>query len=356
VALVHDEIGGETGMGRVARFIATTVLERDWELVVVASHVDTDLAAQARVVRVAFRHGLPALAGQVGWATAAARRVRDQRCDVVHVHSPQLIAVGDVMTCHHLLRPAHDHGVDPGGGRATGRLRDGQAWMRRSLDDRWYRGRRSRTRMTFVSEFLRDQFIAYYGQPHDGTVTPPPAPPWRPVSTDERAAARRHFGISGERVVVGYLGGDDLRKGIAAVRALDADAQDLELLVAGPRSEHLQLRGGHAVGFQPPDRVIAASDVVLAPALFDAAPVAVLQPLARGVPVVVGAATGWAPAVARHGAGTVWRPGHDLAELVRAAAAVPPSACRAFVEEISAEQVAERLLGVYRRAAPGLDR
>jgi glycosyltransferase involved in cell wall biosynthesis len=349
LVLVHDEIGGETGMGRVARWLATTVLEAGWSLTAVGSRIDDDIAEQAKIITVHFRRDIPAIASHVMWAAAAARRTPHPPGAVIHVHSPQLIPIADVMTCHHLLHPAHDHGVNPGGTRATSWLRRGQAWARRALDDRLYQRRTPTTRLTFVSEFLRDQFTQYYGEPFDGTVLPPSAPSWRPVTAEERRAARERFGLDEARLTVGYLGGDDPRKGIDAVRSLDARSPEVELIVAGPRSEHVQLVHGHAVGFQPPDAVIAASDVVLAPALFDAAPVAVLQPLARGIPVVVGAATGWAPAVRRHGAGEVWDSQADLAALVRKAASSDTRGCRALIEEVSAARVRERLFDVYGR-------
>ena len=355
VVLVHDEIGGATGMGRVTRFVATTVLDQGWGLTVVASRIDDDVAAEARVVRVRFDRRLPAIAGQVAWAVAARRQLREHRGDLVHVHSPQLISVADLMTCHHMMRPAYDHGVLPGGAGVNRGLHAGHEWARRSLDHRAYVRRKPETRITFVSEFLKEQFSRYYGEPFDGSVIPPPAPAWRPVTHAERAEARHLFGVSGDRVIVGYLGGDDPRKGIGAVRTLDREAEDMEILVAGPRGERVALERGHAVGFQMPDHVIAASDVVVAPALFDAAPVAVLQSIARGVPVVVGAATGWARAVEHHCAGAVWYPGEDLASAVRAAASAGSDGCQTLAEEIGVQQVRARLLEVYRRAIPRLN-
>ena len=65
----------------------------------------------------------------------------------------------------------------------------------------------------------------------------------------------------------------------------------LEVLVAGPRLDGVVVPGGHVLGYVDPDQVIEASDVLLAPALFEAAGVAVGQALSRGVPVVVGPRT-----------------------------------------------------------------
>ena len=122
-----------------------------------------------------------------------------------------------------------------------------------------------------------------------------------------------------------------------------------EVLVAGPRLDGVVVPGGHVLGYVDPDQVIEASDVLLAPALFEAAGVAVGQALSRGVPVVVGPANGWAGPVARHGAGVVLGDLGALRDAVAEAAKVGPEACRAAAAEVSEDRQAVELLNLYER-------
>jgi glycosyltransferase involved in cell wall biosynthesis len=149
--------------------------------------------------------------------------------------------------------------------------------------------------------------------------------------------------------VVGFLGGDDQRKGVHAVQAL-AGVQGIELVVGGHGSDRLRWPGATNVGFVDVDTFLPACDVMVAPALFDAAPTAVTQALARGIPVVVGRASGWAEPMARAGAGAVWDGRTPLLDAVHRAAGTPSAACRAITETYSAASQGERLLKVYERA------
>ena len=323
LVLVHDKIGGSTGMGWVAAFAAQTASDAGWRVRLVASEFAP-----------AFR----------------------ERCEVTRVLRParppqvrqDLVWFADVMTCHHLAFSAHQHGV-----RASGTGIG--AWARRAhlgtligFDEIFYRSRPARTRITFVSEFLREQFRDRYGEPTDGSITAPPSPPWRPVADDERVVARARYGVRGTGLVVGYVGGDDQRKGVHIVRQL-AGGEGIELLLGGPDADRLSWPATTNVGFVDVDAFLPACDVVVAPALFDAAPTAVTQALARGVPIVVGRASGWAAPIARAGAGVVWDGRAPLLDAVREAARAPQDACRSVTDTYSASRQGARLLDVYER-------
>jgi glycosyltransferase involved in cell wall biosynthesis len=253
------------------------------------------------------------------------------------------------MTCHHLARSASEHGVPARGHGIRGGVREAEERTRLAVDDLCYRRRHPATIMAFVSELLREEFAELYGPPHVGEVLFPPAPAFRQVTAEERSQRRSSLGLSGERLVVGYLGGDDPRKGFADVLSL-AGEQDIDLVLAGPHLERTVIDGATVVGYVEPDRVIAASDVVVAPALFEAAGLVVGQALSRGVPVVVRPANGWASAVARSGAGVVWDGAGPLRDAIRAAGRCTPESCRAAAGEVSEERQAQRLLSLYQRA------
>ena len=124
-------------------------------------------------------------------------------------------------------------------------------------------------------------------------------------------------------------------KGYRDVLSLQSEP-DLHVLFAGPRSERVLVRGRPGIGFVEVGPFLSACDVLAAPASFDPAPVAVLQGLSRGVPVVTTSASGWAKAIARHGCGVVWTSGQaPLAQACRRASAASPDGARALIAEVA---------------------
>ena len=348
--LVHDRIGGSTGMGRFVGWMAGVALEANLQVTLVAAAVAPELKSDCRLVTVRAMRRLPAVADSFSWCLAAARAMEPIDADVTHVHLAPLLNHGTLMTCHHLARATSRRGMREFGRGPRRALRELQAGLKRQLDDRSYGRRRADVRLSFVSELLRDEFRLLYGEPRDGAILFPPTPAFRGVEPLERARARRRLGLAGDKLVAGYLGGNDPRKGFAHVVALAA-AGNVDVLVAGPNLESGHAPGGHVLGYVDPDDVIEAADVLLAPALFEAAGIVVGQALARGVPVVVGRANGWAGPVARHGAGVVWEGERDLEEAVLHAGRADPEACRAAAAEVSEQRQAVRLLELYERCS-----
>jgi glycosyltransferase involved in cell wall biosynthesis len=347
VALVHDNFAGPTGMGLILGQHARWVLEDGWRLTIVGDNVPDDLRGAALVVPAHKPRRLPSLPEHLEWSRRARHGMRRVRADVVHCHSPLLAGRADLLTTHFISHAAHVRGVREDTTGAEGLLRRGQAWASRGLDHAAYRRIARTARISFVSEFLRDEFRALYGEPRGGWILGAPAPPWAPPSREERAAARRAFGAADGRIAAGFVGGTDPRKGYREALAL-ANAPGVELLLAGPRTETVDAGGRPGLGFVDMEAFLPACDVLLSPSSFDSAPVAVLQALARGVPVVSSPTSGWAPVLERHGAGVVWDGSGPLADAVRAAAAVPASACRRMVESLAPERQKAALLAVYR--------
>jgi glycosyltransferase involved in cell wall biosynthesis len=347
IAIVHDNFRGPTGMGLMCERLARVVLDEGWELTIVGTAVPGHLAERADVRRVPRFDRLPALPQHLAWCALAARALRGVRADVVHVHSPFLLPFADLLTSHFMARPAYARGVRENRTGLEGALRRAQEGMTRLLDGAAYRWGRPRRHISFVSEFLREEFRTHYGEPLGGWILAPPAPAWDPVDEERRRAAKARWDCNGA-IVAGYLGGSDPRKGLVHARSLLGEP-GVQPLIAGPGSERIDVGGRPGLGFVDPDDFFEACDVVLGPAAFDSAPVAILMALARGVPVVVSETSGWARAVERHGAGAVWRPGEPFADAVRAAAAAPRGACREVVAEFSTGRQREVALDVYRR-------
>lgn len=347
VALVHHDFAGPSGMGLVLNRHATYVLETGWRLCIVGDNVPENLRAAARVVQVPPPRGLPALPEHLEWCRRAHRALRGVTADLVHVHSPFLAVAADLQTSHFVAQAAFARGSREPRGGLEATLRRVQTWATRRADDHLYRRARSRTYLSFVSEFLREEFRHHYGEPRGGWIFRPPAPAWQPATGEERVRARAALGVPAGRLAVGYLGGADSRKGSDHVLALGSE-RDMHVLFAGPHSERVTVAGRAGIGFVDVGPFLAACDVLVAPTRFDPAPVAVLEGLARGVPVVTTRASGWAAAIERHRCGVVWRDGGaPLAEACRRAAAAERESCRSFLRDVGPERQRRVLIGAY---------
>ena len=347
VALVHDQFSGPTGMGLVLNRHAQFILETGWNLCVVGGNVPKDIRAAARVVPVRSPRNLPSLLEHMEWCRRALGALRQIEADIVHVHSPLLAVHADIQTSHFVSQAAFAHGDRTDGRGVNAALRGVQAWVNRRSDGRLYARARSRTYLSFVSEFLRDEFCRLYGEPRGGWVFRPPMPKWQPPTAAERANARYQFGVTHGRVAVGYLGGVDSRKGFADVLALQSEP-DLHVLMAGPGSERVSIGGRPGIGFVDVGPFLSACDVLAAPTRFDPAPVAVLEGLSRGVPVVTTSASGWASAIERHGCGAIWRSRTaSLAQACRMAAATSSDRCRALADELAPHHERQALVDAY---------
>jgi glycosyltransferase involved in cell wall biosynthesis len=348
VALLHEEFAGPTGMGMVVNNHARFILEAGWELCIIGDNVPDDLrAAAARVVRIRDPDWHSDLLEQLEWCRRARAALRQVRADIVHVHSPFLANDADLQTSHFVAQAAFARGSRETATGVEGTLRRAQEWAKRHADNRLYRRARGRTYLSFVSEFLRDEFRRHHGEPRGGWIFRPPAPPWQPPAGGQRARARAALGVPDERLAVGYLGGVDSRKGFEQVLAL-ASEPDLHLLFAGPGSERVTVDGRPGIGFVDVAPLLSACDVLAAPTRFDPAPVAVLEGICRGVPVVTTSASGWAKDIERHGCGVVLRNGSaSLADACRRAAAASAESCRAFLDDVVPERERRILIDAY---------
>jgi glycosyltransferase involved in cell wall biosynthesis len=348
VVLLHESFAGPTGMGVVVNSHAHFILDAGWELCIIGDNVPEDLrTAAARVVLVRNPSWHSNLLEQLEWCRRARAVLVQMSADIVHVHSPFLAQDADLQTSHFVAQSAFARGSRETATGVEGALRKAQEWAKRRADNRLYARAQSRTYLSFVSEFLRDEFRRHFGEPRGGWIFRPPALRWQPPAAEERARARAALGVPDGQLAVGYLGGVDLRKGFDDVLSL-ASEPDLHLLLAGPGTERVTAAGRQGIGFVDVGPFLSACDVLVAPTRFDPAPVAVLEGLSRGVPVVTTSASGWANAIKRHGCGVVWRNGSaPLAEACRRAAATSAKNCCAFFDEFTPERERRTLIGAY---------
>ncbi len=139
-------------------------------------------------------------------------------------------------------------------------------------------------------------FVAYPGQ---GILNSLPDP--GPVDAQSGQAIRRQFGIPADAFVVGSIGRlithkqvDDL---ISAIHRLSSDQADIHILLVGDGSERANLETLarelgladriHFTGFQTnPTDWLNAMDCYALLSLFEGLPVALLEAMARGLPIV----------------------------------------------------------------------
>lgn len=141
---------------------------------------------------------------------------------------------------------------------------------------------------------------------------------FHPPSTEERAAARRRFGLPDDVPVVAFVGSGFERKGaFKLVEALALpECRVFHALIAGRdkalgalqrRVNALGMAGRVQVlgGVANPLDVYHAADAFALPSLYDPMPNAALEALNCGLPLLVTGSTGIADAVREHNAGVV---------------------------------------------------
>lgn len=186
-------------------------------------------------------------------------------------------------------------------------------------------GPASHTRILMISEIAREKFEQYYHTPARRMFMLPPG-----VSPDHRRPAdalhrrrnkREELGLAGEALVLLFVGSGFITKGldraVLSLAALRSERPDLDarLLVVGQDKGRRFQRQAKKLGLG--DRVrflggrddvpelMLASDLLVHPALAEAAGVVLLEALVAGLPVVVTDVCGYAHHVEAARAGIV---------------------------------------------------
>ncbi len=366
LCVVHNNVDDRSAIGRIARWAARTGLEAGWRVSVVARDLDPALHGEVEWLRLY----VPPRLHLVQWLAARStirRALRGRRFDVVQVYQPQVAALADVWHCQYLSREAWATGSVPRGGDARAVVQRTELRGVLAAEDAYLRRLGAGTLVAFCSHELRRAYHRHYGAPPREAVLPNPGPAPVTVTAAERDAARQALvPHAGRRLVVGYLGGVDDRKGYREL--CDAVAADdrLVLMFAGPRSERFTDRRlgdrlrvlGNLADVGP---FFAAIDVLAVPSRFEPYGVVVNEAAAHGVPVLVTPNVGCAGDVLAAGFGGSWSPGEPLHDR---AAALVASGCGALGRPFAAQRseaglaadlraVWESVLGASRMAGAG---
>ncbi len=358
LCMVHNAVGTQNAIAKVAMSGVREALSAGWRVTVVADELDESLRGEVEWLPLYVPPRLFLVQWLVARPTIRAA-MRGRTFDVLHVHQAQVAALADVMQCHFLTRRAWEQDClesRPGFGPAV--VRAQQLGVLRA-EDFYYRHWNPRTRMLFNSERTRQDFHRLYGAPTRERTFLLPVPPIRFADDAEQTEARRRiFGEAApRRLIVGFLGGVDERKGYRrAVKAV-ADDGDLFLLMGGLYSETftapelgdrlktLGKRTGPDL-----DDFYAACDVVVVPSLYEPFGLVATEAAARGVPVLASPEVGALPHLLGYGAGTAWPDNAPLGPLAREAVACRDAlraGARRMGEDLSERRQGEALIGVY---------
>jgi glycosyltransferase involved in cell wall biosynthesis len=225
------------------------------------------------------------------------------------------------------------------------------------------------TRVIAVSDGVRDFLTRWEAVPSDAVVVIANGVDdgaFRPASPEEKISARRRLGLPAEAFVVGGMGRLAFEKNFSAVPELARRQGGAVFVVAGSGPEEHMLKA-RAAEFGVADRVIFAGavtdrsgfyhalDVFLLPSLHEGLPMALLEAMASGVPVLASRLGGIAAALVEDEegllaeAGAVGEFSEKLARLEKDAALRTrlAAAARAKAASYSAVRMARRVEAVY---------
>ena len=178
-------------------------------------------------------------------------------------------------------------------------------------------------RVISLSEKITREIGEYYGYPAAQISLIRNGVPSRGVTTpDQREAARRELGIPQEEKIVLFVGTGWERKGLRfAIRAVEALMDPkVKLLVAGSGSQKRYASPSVRFlgGVQKMPLVYDAADLFLLPTIFDPFPLAGLEALSAGLPIITTAANGVSEVITPGIHGEVISEPSDIAALTTA--------------------------------------
>ena len=321
LCIICEEIGGHASIGKIARQQVETALAVGWRVTVVANQLESGLRSEVQWLKL----HVPRRSFAFQWLTGRhwiKKAIGKRTFDVVHGHQPQVADLCDVYQCHFSTRAAYEHHCLYDGLSSKTVVAAIQKSIVLLAEDRVYRRWNEKTLMVFVSALLRQEFAQSYALPAREITLENAVPVESAVTPEQRRLAREHyFQQVDDRIVVGYLGGMQTRKGCGILLDSIRREPGIHLLFGGQDTE--QIRGTvpghiHAIGsVENLDRFYAACDVVVVPSVFDPCPVVVVEAISRRIPVIVTSGVGNMDTLLKYKAGLCWHPDQTLGSVVR---------------------------------------
>jgi UDP-glucose:(heptosyl)LPS alpha-1,3-glucosyltransferase len=220
-------------------------------------------------------------------------------------------------------------------------------------------------RVISLSHKISREIGEYYDYPQKQITLIRNGVPTRSSTTpEERALARRELGIPEDEKIALFVGTGWERKGLRfAIRAVEAlNDPRVKLLVAGSGSQKRYASPSVRFlgGAQKMPMVYDSADLFLFPTLFDPFPLATLEALSAGLPVITTAANGVSEIMTPGDHGEVISESSDIAALESAlgkwleivadsfAGSKARAACSKLASEFTLERNLKETLGVIR--------
>jgi len=355
VCVIHEAIGTQSAIAKAAMRGVYAALDAGYDVTVVAKHLEEELQD-----KVTWLHlFVPKRLFLVQWTTAGyfiKKALGNRKFDIIHTHQPQVASISDIFQIHYLTRMAFlRNSVENGKGLkpALMRLQERGVLM---AEDYHFRHWNPNTFITFNSNMTRDDFAKLYGKPPKEGVLLCSAPPFNPISEEERREARaKYLGCEPNGPVLGFLGGGITRKGYQRiVKGLQGD-NDVFFLMGGSLCDGMQipeLEGRFkAVGLvYNASQFYAACDVVIMASLYEPFGRVILEAAARGLPVIVTPEIGALPHLEEYGVGVAWDPNTPLAPLVHQVLAQKSETVKAsqrLTADLSEDDYARNVVKMY---------
>lgn len=361
LCMVHEHVDDTSAIARHAMWATRVALEAGMRVTLVAAEVDRHLRDSVEVRPL----WVPPRLHLVQWLAAGTtirRALGDRtRYDLIHTHQPQAAPIADIWQVHFLARAnVDDGGVPPPAGFA-----DAVRWVQRRgvavAEDRCIRRVPSSTEVLVPSRQMLGRYEALYGMPDRHAILPIPGPASRPAPDPARRAELRNSrGIPRDARVIGFLGGDDPRKGGDLLVDAVAEVADVHLWLAGSGADRLgderlagRLETADHLDRDDVSAFFETIDVLAVPSRFEPWGVVVNEAAAHGVPSIVAPGVGAGDDLADFGAGVVWdlqaATLPDILRRIFAEWAAFSRRARDFADRMSFEARAPDLLAVYQR-------
>lgn len=300
LALVVQNAVRQDGQGRAMLELARVLSARGHAVTVFAHEVDESLRDRVQVTLLPRRRG-PQLRDDLSVLRRATAEINrggfDAACALGPTAAPSCPTVYYAQFSHRGWRASWDRTTRPGAYHRA------HARALQRLEDRCVANAQ---RVIALSPATGEEIAGHTDVPVDIVPNGIDLEEFGPINADERGAARAELGLAAAAFVVGFLGDyRTSRKGLAPlVQAMGAGAPNDRLVVAGNGDAEMLNETARAAGaaerivvpgFVNPRLVIAASDVVAVPSLYEPFSLVAVEAAACAVPVIVSSRVGAAP-------------------------------------------------------------
>lgn len=366
LTLVASDVAPVGGMERVALELCARLLERGWDLTIIARSCTLPAGPRIRFVRILAPSRPVSVALAASWVHGSLLALRHRR-GLLQTNNPVLANRVDVVHAHFSERAFRERVGISRSSRPTLAFRL-NSWLASAIElaaERWsYRPARLR-RVVAVSRGLAREIAGYYPAVADEVIAIPNGVEWQEFQrpAEERSAHRSRLGVGNGQLLALFVGGDWRRKGLRQAIAGVAGAPGWRLAVLGEgdvegaRRFASQVGAGNLVEFigrGRPHGWYAAADALLLPSSYEAFSLVMLEAAAAGLPLLVPRING-AEELVQEGINGWFVPpaAEQIAERLRELAADPArleamgSASREAARRFDWERVVDRFEQLY---------